>query len=229
MIRLTDVKKRYRRAAAGEYALRGVSLAIEEGELVVIIGTSGSGKTTVLNLVGGLDRDYEGKVEVFGHDLAGLSDSALSNLRNREIGFVFQHFSLLDHLTAVENVMLPARFTKGKPPVADPRARAIETLTQLGLGDKLDSRPTSLSGGQKQRVAIARALMFKPKLLLCDEPTGSLDSATGEQIIETFQQLNAEGYTVVIITHETRVSDAAQRIIRIEDGQIVDAGVGGEA
>ncbi len=224
MIRLTDVKKSYRRAATGEYALRGVSLAIEEGELVVIIGTSGSGKTTVLNLVGGLDRDYEGQVEVMGHDLAKLSDRALSDLRNREIGFVFQHFSLLDHLTAVENVMLPARFAKGKPPVADPRARAIETLTRLGLGDKLDSRPTSLSGGQKQRVAIARALLFKPKLLLCDEPTGSLDSTTGEQIIQTFQRLNAEGYTVVIITHEARVSDAAERIIRLEDGQIVDDG-----
>lgn len=224
MIRLTDVKKRYRSAAAGEYALRGVSLGIDEGELVVIIGTSGSGKTTVLNLVGGLDRDYEGKVEVLGHDLATLSDKALSDLRNREIGFVFQHFSLLDHLTAVENVMLPARFSKGKPPVPDPRARAIETLTQLGLGDKLDSRPTNLSGGQKQRVAIARALLFKPKLLLCDEPTGSLDSTTGEQIIETFKQLNAEGYTVVIITHETRVSDAAERIIRIEDGEITSDG-----
>lgn len=224
MIRLTDVKKRYRRSAAGEYALRGVSLAIDEGELVVIIGTSGSGKTTVLNLVGGLDRDYEGKVEVFDHDLATMSDGALSDLRNREIGFVFQHFSLLDHLTAVENVMLPARFAKGKPPIADPRARAVETLELLGLGDKLDSRPTNLSGGQKQRVAIARALLFKPKLLLCDEPTGSLDSATGEQIIQTFKDLHAEGYTVVIITHETRVSDAAERIIRIEDGEIVDDG-----
>jgi len=224
MIKLTDVKKRYRRSTAGEYALRGVSLSIEEGELVAIVGTSGSGKTTLLNLIGGLDRGYEGKVEVFGRDLATLSDRALSDLRNREIGFVFQHFSLLDHMSAVENVRLPARFTKGKAVVDDPRARARKKLTELGLGDKLGERPTNLSGGQKQRVAIARALLFEPRLLLCDEPTGSLDSTTGEQIIETFQRLNAEGYTVVIITHENRVSDAAQRIIRIEDGQIVDDG-----
>lgn len=223
MIKLTDVKKRYRRSA-GEYALRGVSLSIDEGEMVAIVGTSGSGKTTLLNLIGGLDRDYDGKVEVFGRDLADLSDRALSDLRNRDIGFVFQHFSLLDHMTALENVLLPARFTKGKSPIPDPRARAAKALTDLGLGDKIGERPTNLSGGQKQRVAIARALLFEPKLLLCDEPTGSLDSTTGEQIIETFQRLNGEGYTVVIITHETRVSDAARRIVRIEDGQIVDDG-----
>lgn len=226
MIRLTDVKKRYRGAGPGEYAVRGVSLEIDEGEMVAIVGTSGSGKTTLLNLIGGLDRAYEGKVEVGGTDLASLSDAALSDLRNRQIGFVFQHFSLLDHLSALDNVALPASFVRGKPPVADPVARARESLTTLGLGDKLDDRPTNLSGGQKQRVAIARALLFKPRLLLCDEPTGSLDTTTGEQIIKTFQDLNAEGYTVVIITHESRVSDAARRIIRIEDGQIVDDGRG---
>lgn len=227
MIRLTDVKKSYPGTAATEYALRGVSLTIDEGELVAIVGTSGSGKTTLLNIIGGLDRAYEGKAEVMGRDLARLSDAELSDLRNREIGFVFQHFSLLDHLDAVENVRLPARFSRGKAPVDDPAARAEESLRSLGLGDKLRAKPTSLSGGQKQRVAIARALLFKPRLLLCDEPTGSLDTVTGEQIIETFQQLNAEGYTVVIITHEARVSDACRRIIRIEDGQIVDDGRGG--
>ncbi|MCA9540389.1 MAG: ABC transporter ATP-binding protein [Myxococcales bacterium] len=226
MIRLTDVKKHYPGAAAREYALAGCSLTIDEGELVAIVGTSGSGKTTLLNLIGGLDRAFEGKVEVGGKDLSTLSDAALSDLRNREIGFVFQHFSLLDHLTTVENVMLPSHFVRAASPVPDPRARAIELLTMLGLGEKLGDRPTSLSGGQKQRVAIARALLFKPRLLLCDEPTGSLDTTTGQQIIETFVRLNAEGYTVVIITHESRVSDAARRVVRIEDGRIVDDGRG---
>lgn len=224
MIRLTDVQKSYPGTAASEYALRGVSLTIDEGELVAIVGTSGSGKTTLLNIIGGLDRAYTGRVEVLGHDLAALSDAALSDVRNREIGFIFQHFSLLDHLDAVENVLLPARFTRGKGPVDDPRARAVEALRSLGLGEKLHERPTNLSGGQKQRVAIARALLFKPRLLLCDEPTGSLDTVTGEQIIRTFQRLNEEGYTVVIITHESRVSDACRRIVRIEDGRIVDDG-----
>lgn len=222
MIRLTSVKKHYRGAAPSEYALNGVSLEIAEGEMVAIVGTSGSGKTTLLNVIGGLDRAYEGKVEVFGHDLATLSDRQLSDFRNRDIGFVFQHFSLLDHMNTVQNVALPAVFTRGAPPLPDALKRARESLTELGLGNKLDELPTSLSGGQKQRVAIARALLYRPKLLLCDEPTGSLDTTTGQQIIEKLQALNAEGYTVVIITHESRVSEAARRIIRIEDGQLVD-------
>ena len=226
MIRLRDVKKHYRGSARGEMALRGVDLTIDQGEMVAVVGTSGSGKTTLLNIIGGLDRDYKGSVEVDGHDLASLSDRRLSDFRNRRIGFIFQHFSLLDHMTATENVALPASFVRGKAPLADPRARAVESLTTLGLGEKLSEHPNSLSGGQKQRVAIARALLFRPKLLLCDEPTGSLDSTTGAQIIETFQALNAEGYTVVIITHEARVSEAARRIIRIEDGHIVDDGRG---
>ncbi|MBU0552618.1 ABC transporter ATP-binding protein [Myxococcota bacterium] len=224
MIKLQDVRKHYRAAAKGELALRGVDLEIEEGEMVAIVGTSGSGKTTLLNIIGGLDRDFTGRVSVGDADLQTLSDAQLAQLRNQKIGFIFQHFSLLDHLTAVENVALPASFLKGASPVGDPRQRARETLTMLGLGDKLDARPNRLSGGQKQRVAIARALLFKPQLLLCDEPTGSLDSVTGEQIIKTFQDLNEEGYTVIIITHEDRVSDAAKRVIRIEDGRITDDG-----
>lgn len=226
MIRLQDVQKHYRTAAKGELALRGVDLEIEKGEMVAIVGTSGSGKTTLLNIIGGLDRDFTGQVSVGDADLRGLSDSQLAQLRNRKIGFIFQHFSLLDHLSAVENVALPAYFLKGASPVGNPKQRARETLTMLGLGDKLEVRPNSLSGGQKQRVAIARALLFNPEILLCDEPTGSLDSVTGEQIIQTFQDLNEEGYTVIIITHEDRVSNAAKRVIRIEDGRITDDGKG---
>lgn len=226
MIRLESVTKRYRSAPSAEYALRDATLRIAEGELTAIVGTSGSGKTTLLNIIGGLDRDYTGSCLVDGADLAKLSDGRLSAFRNRHIGFVFQHFSLLDHLTTVENVMLPAFFQRGAKMNGDPRERAREALAALGLEHKIKERPKNLSGGQKQRVAIARALFFRPKILLCDEPTGSLDTTTGRQIIETFQALNAEGYTVVIITHEARVSDAARRIVRIEDGRIADDGSG---
>ena len=224
MIHLQDVSKQYRTADPSEYSLRGVNLSIEEGELVAIVGTSGSGKTTLLNIIGGLDRDYMGRVSVAGNDLNALSDKDLARFRNRSIGFVFQHFNLLDHLTAVQNVALPNTFAAGDHRVSNPVQQAEEALRTLGLGDKLHERPTNLSGGQKQRVAIARALFFKPRLLLCDEPTGSLDTKTGSQIIETFKALNAEGYTVAIITHEARVSTAARRVIRIEDGRIVDDG-----
>lgn len=229
MISLQSVTKRYPTASKDEYALRDVDLTIEAGELVAIIGTSGSGKTTLLNIIGGLDRDFDGRCTVGDKDIGALSDKALSAFRNTQIGFIFQHFSLLDHMTALENVALPAMFTRGAPPVADPRKRALELLSKMGIAHKADEKPTNLSGGQKQRVAIARALLYEPKLLLCDEPTGALDSVTGQQIIETFQQLNAEGYTVVIITHETRVSSAANRVIRIEDGAIVDEGRGADA
>lgn len=229
MIRLQSVSKSYPGTAKDEFALRQVDLSIEAGELVAIIGTSGSGKTTLLNIIGGLDRSFDGTCTVDGKDIGALSDKALSAFRNTQIGFVFQHFSLLDHMTALENVALPAMFTRGAPPVADPRKRALELLDKMGIAHKADEKPTSLSGGQKQRVAIARALLYEPRLLLCDEPTGALDSVTGRQIIETFQALNAEGYTVVIITHETRVSSAANRVIRIEDGQIVDDGTGAKA
>jgi putative ABC transport system ATP-binding protein len=226
MIRLRKVSKRYRGAPGDERALRDVDLDIDAGAFVAIIGTSGSGKTTLLNLVGGLDRDYTGVVEVLGRDLSTLSDRALADFRNRSVGFVFQHFSLLDHLTAAENVALPHAFSRGADPSESPSVRALRALSQVGLEHKAGESPRNLSGGQKQRVAIARALFHEPRLLLCDEPTGSLDSVTGQQVIDTFAALNAQGYTVVIITHEVRVSSAARRVIRIEDGRITadDAG-----
>jgi len=236
MIRLEKVSKRYRSAAREEFALREVDLRIDEGDLCAIVGTSGSGKTTLLNIIGGLDRGYEGSVSVAGNDLHGMSDAELARFRNRQIGFVFQQFSLLDHLTCEQNVLLPYHFASGAAAAGDAlstdaqaHARAREALAHVGLSHKVGESPRNLSGGQKQRVAIARALFFKPRLLLCDEPTGSLDSTTGQQIIETFQALNREGYTVIIITHESRVSTAARRVIRIEDGRIADDGRAGAA
>ncbi len=176
MIRLTQVEKKYPQSGPDEFALRGCDLTIEAGELVAIMGTSGSGKTTLLNIIGGLDRNFSGQAEVAGHDLRTLSDQRLARFRNESIGFVFQHFNLLDHLSAVENVALPAYFSADSPPPEQTLKRAADALQRLGLGDKLHDPPNTLSGGQKQRVAIARALLFNPPILLCDEPTGSLDT-----------------------------------------------------
>jgi putative ABC transport system ATP-binding protein len=214
VIRLESVGKSY----GAQPVLREVSLAVEPGELLSLVGRSGSGKSTLLHIMGGLDRRYSGKASVLGHDLHALDDRRLARFRNREVGFVFQAFNLLDHLTARENVKLPVYFTEGDTPDAD--ARAVAALGRVGIGDKAESRPSALSGGQKQRVAIARALYHSPKLLLCDEPTGNLDSDTGAQIIELFRALNKDGLTLVIVTHEERVSSVASRVLRLEDGAL---------
>ena len=226
MIEIKSVSKQYAQTTAQEWALKDVSFQINDGEMIAIVGTSGSGKTTLLNLIGGLDRNFTGDVLVAGKSLAKLNDAELSNLRNQHIGFVFQHFNLLEHLSSIDNVMLPLSLNKkiterNQNIIKNPYQRAKSLLERLGLGDKLNISPNQLSGGQKQRVAIARALFFNPSLLLCDEPTGSLDSQTGKDIIELFQELNSEGYTVIMITHEDRVSNAARRVIRLEDGQLV--------
>lgn len=227
LIEIRGLSKRYLSAAESEWALRDISITIERGEMVAIKGTSGSGKTTLLNLIGGLDRDYQGELIFEGRDRSIMTEKELSQLRNQEIGFIFQHFSLLDHLTVLDNVLLPSMLAPKKvsdrvrPYLNQPVDRALELLERVGLASKRDVSPTTLSGGQKQRVAIARALFFNPHLLLCDEPTGSLDTHTGQQIITLFQDLNQAGYTVVMITHEDRVSSAAQRVITLEDGQVI--------
>jgi putative ABC transport system ATP-binding protein len=214
VIRLEGVQKSY----GAQPVLRDVSLAVEPGELLSLVGRSGSGKSTLLHIMGGLDRRYAGRATVLGHDLHALDDARLARFRNREVGFVFQAFNLLDHLTARENVKLPAYFTDGDNAGAD--ERAVAALERGGIGDKAESRPSALSGGQKQRVAIARALYHAPKLLLCDEPTGNLDSETGAQIIELFRTLNNQGLTLVIVTHEERVSSVASRVVRLADGRL---------
>ena len=219
IIQLRDVRKAYGEGKARQPVLRGVSLDIEAGELVALVGQSGSGKSTLLNIIGGLDRADEGTVHLDGQDLAKLTDGQLSRLRNERIGFVFQSFHLLDHLTVTENVLLPSLFSTDD---AGAIVQAHKALGRVGLEEFAGRRPTELSGGQKQRVAIARALLHQPKLMLCDEPTGNLDSETGREVIEFFQELNEkDGVTLLIVTHEERVSVAARRVIRIVDGLII--------
>jgi len=219
IIKLVDIKKTYGQGKGRQDVLRGVSLEVERGDLLALVGQSGSGKSTLLNIVGGLDTADSGTVIVDGNDYAKLDDKAQSRLRNQRIGFIFQAFHLLEHLSVLENVAIPAFFA-GNHAQAEERARAA--LARVGLAEHAERRPGMLSGGQKQRVAIARALFNQPTLLLCDEPTGNLDSETGRGVIELFQQLNREGLTLLIVTHEERVSQAARRVMRIADGLLQD-------
>ncbi len=211
-----DVRKSYDR----QEVLRGVSLAVEPGEMVALVGRSGSGKSTLLHIIGGLDRDYQGTVICCGKDLSRLSDRELSLFRNQEIGLVFQAFHLLDHLSCVENVMLPDAFAREPLSRGEALSRATLALDRVDLAGRASALPVHLSGGQKQRVAIARALFYRPRLLLCDEPTGNLDSHTGQQIIELFQTLHKDGLTLILVTHEERISQVAQRVVRLADGKI---------
>jgi putative ABC transport system ATP-binding protein len=220
IIELRDVHKAYGAGSARTPVLRGVSFDVDAGEIVALLGQSGSGKSTLLNIIGGLDTADSGGVKVFGHDYARTSERVLSRVRNQNIGFVFQAFNLLDHLSVLENVTLPSSFAKVGNNVD---GRGKEALRRVGLADFANRRPGELSGGQKQRVAIARALFGAPKLLLCDEPTGNLDSETGREVIEFFRELNAkDGVTLLIVTHERRVSSVAKRVIAMRDGAIVE-------
>jgi ABC-type lipoprotein export system ATPase subunit len=225
MIRVRGMKKSYRTGKIVNQVLHGVDLEVAAGDMVALVGPSGSGKSTLLHALGGLERDYEGTIEVDGRDLHKLSDAELSDYRNRHVGFVFQAFNLLEHLTCRENVALPARFGRGDGALDDHKAhaRADELLSRVGLQEKIEARPNTLSGGQKQRVAIARALFSRPRLMLCDEPTGNLDRATGQQIVELFSELNREdGITILIVTHDPRISEVTGRTIRVEDGHLYE-------
>jgi ABC-type lipoprotein export system ATPase subunit len=206
--------------AAKTQVLRGVSLDIEEGELVALVGQSGSGKSTLLNIIGSLDQPDGGEVEVLGVDTVAASDGKRAQLRNRSIGFIFQAFNLMDHLTCLGNVTIPAAFSRD---AADADERGREALRRVGLSDFAHRYPSELSGGQKQRVAIARALFGSPTLLLCDEPTGNLDSETGKEVIDFFRELNArDKVTLLIVTHERRISSVAKRVIAMRDGMITE-------
>lgn len=221
LVDAADVERTYRIGRDVEvHALRGVSFTVERGEHVAIVGTSGSGKSTLLNLLGALDRPTAGHVRFAGHDISTMSDGELAELRNRRIGFVFQSFHLLPRMTALDNVILPLVYRPGGRREA--RDRAHEALAAVGLSDRIDHRPTELSGGQQQRVAIARALVTEPDLVLADEPTGNLDTATGEDILDLLDHLHDDrGTTVVVITHEAEVARRAQRRIELRDGRVV--------
>jgi macrolide transport system ATP-binding/permease protein len=218
MIVLENVTKTYQMGETTVNALRGVSLRIEQGEFVSLIGASGSGKSTLLHMIGLLDRPDTGTLSIGGHDTASLPDDEISKIRSETIGFVFQQFHLLKRMTALDNVELPLIYAKGDRPSADPNA----LLDRVGLGNRSHHKPNELSGGQQQRVAIARALVRRPRIVLADEPTGNLDSKSGAEIMAALRELHAEGLTVVLVTHEPSVAAAADRTIRVHDGQIVE-------
>lgn len=219
MIDIRDLEKIYQMGEETVAALAGVSLTIARGEHVAITGASGSGKSTLMNILGGLDRPTRGSYRFDGEDVGAFDDDDLADFRNRRIGFVFQSFQLLPRLTALQNVELPMVYA-GLPPV-ERRARAATLLERVGLGARTGHRPTQMSGGQQQRVAIARALANSPDLLLADEPTGALDSQTGKDVLALFEELNAEGLTLVLVTHDAKVADQARRRVVFEDGLIV--------
>ena len=221
MIRLRGVTKTFRDAGGDVPVLRGVDLDVAAGEMVAIVGPSGSGKSTLLYVAGALDREWSGEAEVAGVPLAGLSPDRRADLRNRSIGFVFQSFNLLPGLSALENVMLPGILRRGeRRPLPEIRARAAGALGRVGLAEKADQPPARLSGGERQRVAIARALFADPKVLLADEPTGNLDAVSGEGIIRLFAELAAAGLSVLVVTHEERVSRAASRVLHLAEGRL---------
>lgn len=220
ILNLQNIYKDYQQEKLVVPVLKDVSLTVEEGEYVAIMGPSGSGKTTLMNIIGCLDRPTSGTYELAGENVLKLKDRELSDLRLKSIGFVFQSFQLMPRESAVENVALPLSYAGVRK--KERRSRATKALERVGLGDRVNFRPTQLSGGQKQRVAIARAMVNHPKILLADEPTGALDSKSGEQIMELFDSLNEEGVTIVMITHDPRIAAKAKRIIRIIDGEIYE-------
>jgi len=224
-IDVRNVTKTYALGEVEVHALRGVSFTIAAGEYVAIMGPSGSGKSTLMNTLGCLDRPTTGSYVLDGIDVSTLDDNALAAIRLKKLGFIFQGFNLLARTSAVRNVALPL-FYAGVPP-RERNAAAAERLRKVGLGDRLDHKPSELSGGQQQRVAIARALVNDPAVLLADEPTGNLDSATSEEIMGLFAELNAEGRTIIMVTHDEEVADHAKRIIRVRDGLIASDTSGG--
>lgn len=220
MIQLKNVQKVYPMGEVGVPALRGIDLTIQPGEFVAIMGPSGSGKSTLLHLLGCLDLPDDGIVQLGGHDVTKLDEDTLAQIRGKKIGFVFQTFNLISTLTALENVELPLFFQGVSR--AERRVRAAELLSKVGLDGRMHHKPSQLSGGERQRVAIARALANNPEIILADEPTGNLDSESGEAILDLLAQLHREGKTIILVTHNPEAAAYAQRILRIRDGRLVE-------
>ena len=219
MIKLVDVRKVYKMGKVDVEALRGIDLEIEEGEYVAVLGPSGSGKSTLMHIIGCLDGPTSGRYYLDGREVSRLSPSQLAEIRNTKVGFVFQSFNLLPHATALENVELPMIYRRMRAKERKKRAKML--LDMLGLGERASHRPSELSGGEQQRVAIARALANDPQILLADEPTGNLDSKSGEEVVKMFDDLWRQGRTIVVVTHDPAVAERAERVVRLLDGRIV--------
>jgi putative ABC transport system ATP-binding protein len=220
VIRVEGMTKVYRMGSNEVRALRGIDLVVEPGEMIAVMGASGSGKSTLMSILGCLDAPTAGSYSLDGTRVDGLTRNELAELRNRKLGFVFQGFNLLARTTALENVELPLLYDRSGRKL-DTRAAAIEALLRVGLGDRVDHHPSELSGGQQQRVAIARAIVTQPTLLLADEPTGNLDSRTSVEVMALFQELNDQGITILLVTHEHDVAQYAKRIVEVRDGRIL--------
>jgi putative ABC transport system ATP-binding protein len=220
VIELRDIAKHYMMGSEGFYALNQIDLDIHLNDYIAIVGSSGSGKSTLMNLLGCLDYPSDGEYRLKGTNVATLDENSLADIRNREIGFIFQNFNLLPRASALQNVMQPLVY-RGMP-LAERKKRALDALTMVGLKDRVGHVPNQLSGGQRQRVAIARALVTKPAILLADEPTGNLDSSTTIEIMALFDQLHRDGQTLIIVTHEQEIADRCRRVITLRDGRLID-------